>query len=447
MKSLFYLTILLLQTGRLITVPIWETSQKTAPLTLTDLAMALLLLGYTYRMIFLGRLPLVGVPRAGLVFLFLVWAGISLLMNVSYYGLSPSQGLFSALYLGRWFEYTLFYFITYELFRNRLKIRGVVYWLTAAGLAYCVFGVVQAAFLPNFAFIVHPDARPWLDYDVQGHRLVSTFLDPNISCTYISIFALISLSFYLHGFRRWKYLFAIFSLGVLLTLSRGGILGFLCGVLLLTVLSEFGRKRAVAAILGMAILALSLYPVLESVIETSHRLQFDDVSAVSRIEQWQLAYEVARDNVVFGIGFNTAGFILPRYGRYHEGASSFGLSGDLLMICMLTGIIGLGIYLLLFRKLGVVALTLRRRSPDAWDKALAVGVLAAGTSILGNGFFTSVILYPQIMAVFWMLWAMLERLLQKLPATQVRTYPPPVKARVPVLALSFGKSVNATLSG
>ena len=52
-------------------------------------------------------------------------------------------------------------------------------------LAFAGFGIVQSAFLPNFAQRIYPDARLYLDWDPQGHRLVSTFLDPNFAGAFI----------------------------------------------------------------------------------------------------------------------------------------------------------------------------------------------------------------------------------------------------------------------
>jgi hypothetical protein len=73
-------------------------------------------------------------------------------------------------------------------------IEGVWSAAEAALLAIAAFGIVQAAFLPNFAFIVYPEARELLDWDPQRHRLVSTVLEPNVAAGMIITVLLVQLA-------------------------------------------------------------------------------------------------------------------------------------------------------------------------------------------------------------------------------------------------------------
>jgi hypothetical protein len=411
MRLLFLLLLILFQFGKLLRIPVLDSGPKSAPLTPEDIVIAMLLCGYLIRSLTLGRMPFARVPGIAYFMVFSWWAVVSLLASTARFDLTSGQAFFSFLYLLRWCLYASLYFLTYEIISTSELVRSTVKRLFLCGGAFCVFGLVQVVFLPNFAFIVYPDARPYIDFDVHQHRLVSTILDPNISAIYISIFALIAFSFYLKRVERWAVPFLIFAISVVVTLSRGGNLGLLCGLLFLMARSSFSRKRVVLALVAGAIMLLSVYPLLVDEIEHSQRFSVTDMSAMSRVQEWEVSVRIIADNLLVGIGFNTLGFVLPRYGFWREGGAAFGLSGDILVICMLTGVVGLGIYGMLWAKMASAGWRLQRDSKDVWDRAFGEGLLASMVAVSVSSMFAAGVLYPQIMALLWILWGLTERLL------------------------------------
>jgi len=310
----------------------------------------------------------------------------------------------------RWVAYSFFYFVSYEIAADRSTARKVTKWVFVGGLWFALFGIAQAVFLPDFALQLHPEALPFIDFDPQGHRLVSTFLDPNIAAGFIVILGLVAVSFSMHGFRRWIGPLFLFVGALAATLSRGGFLGFVVGTLFLLISTPSLRTRLLKVSMATLVLLLALYPLLRSQIEDKERFSLSDSSAMARLADWKLVSDVIIDRWITGIGFNTFGLVSPEYGIVREGALAFGFAGDLIVILALTGLIGLGIYLRMCRSMLASLARLGNEADNRWDQAFGRGVGAATLGVIASSFFTTLLLYPQIMAVLWILWALGKRL-------------------------------------
>jgi putative inorganic carbon (HCO3(-)) transporter len=161
---------------------------------------------------------------------------------------------------------------------------------------------------------------------------------------------------------------------------------------------------------ALLLLAYLMYPTLKGQIEDARRIDISDPSALSRVQDWASALDIIVNNPIVGIGFNTLGFVGARFGVVRESATAFGLAGDLITILVLTGLIGLTLYLWIYLDIIKGLSRLRARTPSTWVRAYARGVQAATIAILISSAFTTLVLYPQIMAVLWILWALGKRL-------------------------------------
>jgi O-antigen ligase len=137
------------------------------------------------------------------------------------------------------------------------------------------------------------------------------------------------------------------------------------------------------------------------------------------VVEWKFALGVITENPVFGIGFNTFGFLAPRFGFFREGAGAFHLAGDLLVILMMTGVIGFCLYLVMCRQFLMAAKALVQTSSSNWDRALGAGIQAATIGVICSSFFNTLILYPQVMGVLWTLWSLPPALLKPLPVNEM----------------------------
>ena len=177
-------TVSVLFVGNLGRIPIFSTGGRDVPILVNDLAIVgLLAIGVlamaSHRTLFIDR-------ASGFALLFAGIGALSAALAVPRFGLSAFDAFVSVSYLARW----LFYFAVYVVVINTVRAADVNrVWsaLEATILAFAAFGIFQSAFLPGFAQMVYPDSRPYLDWDIQGRRLVSTWLDPNYAGAFIAI--------------------------------------------------------------------------------------------------------------------------------------------------------------------------------------------------------------------------------------------------------------------
>jgi len=395
----------------LLDIPFLESVGKTAPISPIDITLLMAMLTYCWAKASRLEWPAEGVPGFKPVLWFSLWCLASLVIGKIHFGLPLKDTAFSGLYLGRWVAYSFLYVVTYEVTTSRSRARQMTNWVVLGCGLFAIFGLIQVFFLPSdFALALHPEARAFLDYDPQGRRLVSSFLDPNMAAGFVTIPALMSISFYIHGYKRWGA-GALLLLGALVaTLSRGAGVGFLVGYLFLVYISKGHRKVALQVIAIIAILVLFASPMLLIWMDSLNKLTFSDHSTNARLYEWLLAFNAIRDNWLTGIGFNTFGYVWPNYGTAKEGTASFGMENDLIMIMMLTGVIGFGLYFWMYRVMLKPLTELGRTARGSWDAAFGRGVLAATIAAVVCGIFSTAILYTHIMAILWILWALGRRI-------------------------------------
>ncbi len=394
--------LLLLVVGQLGRVPVLQAGSKDAPILLNDLlVLSVVAAG---GLVALQRRRLVLDRPAALGLAFAAVGGLSALAAVPRFGLSAFQLVFSLAYLARWLAYFGVYVTAVNVLRDE-DLPGVYGTLLSAVLAFSLFGIVQSAFLPDFAFLVYPEAAAYTDWDPQGHRLVSTLLDPNYAGSLIVLTLLPALALVSYGVRvaPWKLVTLFVALG--LTVSRGAIVAFAVGVAVILLGRGISRRLVrLGALLGLALVVL--LPVLLRFALAYNKLQLDR-SALGRVLGWVRALEVFSEHPVIGVGFNTYGFVQQLLYR-GDGLTraSFGLDGGILLIAVLTGTVGLVLYLAM---VAVVGMRCRRvwrdGGADPWHRGLALGTAAATAAVVVHGFFLNTLLYPFVIEALWVLWA------------------------------------------
>ena len=417
----FATLLLALALGQLLRVPVFATAVKSAPILGIDIAVALLWLSLLVQIIFKSTVP--EGSTSLLAVTFAVWALTGDILTAVRYDFSTAQFLFSAGYLARW----LFYFGVYAWARVHFdNVDGLVRALSVLRTTILViasFGILQAAFLPNFAFIVYPNAVPYETWDPQGNRLVSTLLDPNFAGSLIGMGALLSLPRALRRVPHALTHFTILLIAVFLTASRGAVLGFMAGALvLLTALKPSGKIR-----LGMQLTAALLVAVavaagaswfsdtpgavgaVSSFLRNYNKLTVTDPSALTRILQWKTDLDVVASHPLTGIGFNTWGFVQRFFGFYRVDNAAFGMDGGLLVIAALTGIIGLTIFLTM-ASLPIARGFRIARQPSLPNEIRDLGASVAGSTTLWlmQGFFVATLTYPFLLVIVWLLWAWVD---------------------------------------
>lgn len=391
--------------GNLLRLPLLFDVSKSAPVLPLDLVVA----GF----VTLGlvearrrrRLELDAPGVAGL--LFLLVALVALATAGPRVGLRLTELLFGGAYLLRWALYFGVYVMAAAWLTDRDALRVAAALRLMIGI-FAAFGVLQVLLFPGFAQLVHPDSRLVLDWDPQGRRLVSTFLDPN----YAGILLVIGLCLWggahLAGAPASVWEGILLGVALVLTLSRGAALATVAAgatLLLLHGPSVRGARLAV----GAALLVVPVVPLLMPYAAEYDKLAVDG-SALQRVFAWQTALSLLADHPWLGIGFNTVGFVAPRHGWVVRGASSFGLDGGLLFIAALTGLVGLAAFLFLL--LSVIRSARRtwahgtRGTSASRARGIALAVPATVVAVTVQATFANTLLLSLVLAPCWLLWAL-----------------------------------------
>jgi hypothetical protein len=416
--------IVLMLVGQLGRIPVLPTGTSEAPLLVNDICVLVMiaagvLSGLASRSFRIDRV-------ACIALLFAALGGISAVLSIPRFGLTAYELLVSTAYLARWVVYLGIYIVVINVVRSD-DVMGLWHTLEATMLVFAAFGILQSIFIPSFAQVVYPESQRWVDWDEQGHRLVSTVLEPNIAGGMIVLTLLVQLALIAGGERvAWWKPFIMFSAQIA-TLSRSSFVAlFVGGTIILLVRGLSRRMLRLAGMIMVAILVAS--PKL-----VQYAMMYDkftvDASAMSRVTNWLIAIRVFADSPVIGVGFNTFGYVAVKYGWVRFGLANSS-DGGLLFIAVMTGVVGLSLYLTM---LTMIVRRCRRvwRDPDAPPpfRALATGIVAATIAICVQSFFVNSILTVFVMEPLWLLWGMGSVLAWTLVPRQA---PRPIAALVPI---------------
>jgi O-antigen ligase len=406
--------LLVLLAGNLVRLPALSSGAREAPISVNDLAVLTVLGLGVLAALQARRLVLDGVARRAL--LFAVVGGASAAYAVPRFGLTATELVFSLAYLARWLLYFGLYVVAINALRRhdvepvRASLEGVI-------LIFAAFGVVQSIFLPGFAQLVYPESMVYLDWDPQGHRLVSTFLDPNYAGAFVVIGLVLGLARLSCGDRAAGPRVGVLALALVLTASRSSMLAAAVGAAVVAAAAGLSRRMLRVAI-ALGVCALAALPALLEFGRAYGKLSID-ASALQRVVSWLRALRIVGDHPFIGVGFNTYGFVQRAYGGGEAGraAFSYSLDGGLLFIAVMTGLVGTAVYVAM---LGRVARAGRRvwRDADAArrERALAIGAVAATVAVLVHSVFVNSLLHPFLMEPLWLLWAMVTVLARSLDA-------------------------------
>ena len=403
LATLAQFALLGLLVGNLGRIPVFSTGDRDAALLVNDLFVALML-GWGFLSALISRSLRVD-SVALLAVAFATLGGATAVLGIWRFGLTGQELAVSLGYLARW----LFYFGVYVVLINALRAGDAErIWRTLESVivAFALFGIVQSITLPDFAQLVYRDSRPQFDWDVQGRRLVSTWLDPNFAGAFLMIALVVEVALISVGKRvaAWKPM--ILSVALVLTASRGTALAVAVAFAVI-LLARGLSKRMMRISAGLIVLMGAALPLVLRFTGLSSKLGVD-LSAMQRVVAWLRAARVFADHPIIGIGMNTWGFVQERYGYERNYAATFSLDGGLIFVALMTGLIGLAIYL---GMIGAVVARARRvwrntmASPE--QRGLAIGIAAATVGLVVHSLFCNSLFLPFLMESLWVLWALL----------------------------------------
>jgi len=319
-------------------------------------------------------------PLVSPILLFFVLALISLILNTSL--LSGREVGVGFLYLIRWLVYAGLYFVVYDLVHSSKQ--NFFNLLIGAGFITAVLGLLQYFFLPDTRFL---EALGW---DPHYYRVIGTFLDPGF-LGMILVFTLILLTHKIWPLKKSSSLEVIvwitLYLALALTYSRASYLAYLMGIGVIAWFKKSPKFFLAVFVAGVMTVLLLPRPGGEGVkLERSSTIE-------ARITSWRQSLTIAKENPVFGVGFNAYRYAQTRHGFLAEQGGQIshagaGADSSWLFVLATTGIAGMAAYLWL------------------WMKIFKTGnllIFASAAALAVHAWFLNSLFYPWIMAWFWIL--------------------------------------------
>lgn len=333
---------------------------------------------------------------------FIVAAGFSSMLAIPRYGMGVSDALGMVAFLVRWVLYFGWFPLMVALVDAR-DVPGVWRRFDVAILCMAAFGLIQTAFLPGFAQMIHTGGTGMPTWDPQGRRLVSTLLDPNFAGIVIVIGLLMRLARVAEGIQDRAWPLAVLAVAVLLTVSRSSLLALAAGLAVI-VAARGISMRLVRLFLVGALCGVPFITFFLAFASGFNKLRVD-ASALQRLIPWIRALELMRDYPALGVGFNAIAWAQRERGWHSIGGADVSLDGGLLFVGAMTGLVGLLLY-------SAILASVLRRARTLWNdafvapeqRAFATGTAAVTLSVVVHSFFVNSLLLPFVMQLLWVLW-------------------------------------------
>ncbi|MGH4119868.1 O-antigen ligase family protein [Clostridium sp.] len=308
----------------------------------------------------------------------------------------------------RFLTYIFMYFIIkYEL-NNKKKINILLKCYVVTSFVLCSIGIVQ--YFTGFAL----EGQFLTAYESgKSVRIAATLYNPNAYGAYLIliIFPVIMLGVYEKN-KYKKIIYILLSLliltNILMTYSRNAELGFVLGLLVLTVIYSY---KLIFALGGFGVIICFIPSVFQRI------KSITDMSGnVIRIKLWKTALMMIKEHPILGVG---NGNFVTRYNEYifkykelrYYSYRNFPAHNSYLKVQSELGIIGIASFL------GVVIAALLRirklyiKTKDTFHKPFYMGVMASLIAFLFMNLSDNLFFVPKATTYFWFLLATAEALL------------------------------------
>lgn len=346
------------------------------------------------------------------LFLFFSVALISLIWNKQY--LNLNNFFVSALYLWRFFTYVALYFVSFDLIKNSLhKVKECSFFMKiilSVSAIIAIFGLIQYLIFPDFSIMVE---HGW---DPHYYRVLSTFFDPNFVGAFLvaNLAILILMSLEIKSWQKIDlkkaFLVIVFISAIILTFSRST---YLMLVVTLGIIGLIRERKLLLVGLLFGILSFLLIPRIQERIIGGF-INIDD-SANFRFQSWERGWEIAKKNLVLGVGYNSYRYAQIRYDYLetweedklasHAGA---GIDSSLLLVLATTGISGFAFYLWFIIRQIILSLKSYLENHNYWSRILGLSLFASTCGLLIHSQFVNSLFYPFILEWFMLVFGILE---------------------------------------
>jgi putative inorganic carbon (HCO3(-)) transporter len=288
------------------------------------------------------------------------------------------------------------------------EIRGVLIAFAVGAGIVGAMGAVQ--------YLQAGDTTLFAGGAITSERAAAVVADPNYFACLLALGLLPALALMIADVRRHVWLVvpvAAGLAGLFLSLSRGGILGFAAGLL---VMLAWRRARRVAfALIGVLVVltVAGANPLVgsEYVGAVEERLSTisDPTRESRRPEIWAVAVDTAVQHPFTGVGANQFEYVAARRPLVERGSPLENTHNTYLSIAAEVGLIALAAFLAFLGQLASRAAR-AARSHDPLGRALALGVMAALVAFGVQALTSTQIRVPLLVGAAMLLAGMLTRL-------------------------------------
>ena len=292
-----------------------------------------------------------------------------------------------------------FLFVMTNSIKNKEDFNKIVVMLVFSATLVALYGLYQ------YVVGVEIDAA-WLDVENNPDirtRVYSVFHNPNILAEYLIMTIPLSVSLFWYSKRMHKKVIFLgttlaMSLALVLTLSRGGWLGFAFSALIFILLVE---KRLLLTLVPITLAGVYLLPqtIINRILSIKN---LSDTSNAYRIEMWDITIDIIRDHWIAGVGFGHLPF-KQTFETYIRTMPTFHAHNTYLETAAEMGIPGLLVFLLLLFILFKYGINKLIRVEDRYISIMSAGVLSGLGGVLLHGAVENILYLPKIIITFWIL--------------------------------------------
>jgi len=240
-------------------------------------------------------------------------------------------------------------------------------------------------------------------------------LGPNHFGAFIADYSAVLFGLFLidkNKWRRWLYLAAVlFSLHSLFySYSRGAYIAAF-GVLVF-----FGLVRRRSLLIFVFAIYLAWQTILPaSVVDRISMTRTEtgelEKSAVIRLDLWNYAMDLYKENPIFGVGFGGFGLSVRDKTNYRDTHSLY------MKMLSEQGIVGLGLLMVIFGMAFLSGWRLMKVGKTSFQKGLGLGFLGCVVAVMITNIFGERWSYDCLGTYFWVFWALVDRgiLISKAP--------------------------------
>lgn len=361
------------------------------PDTLILLFMFFLIVVFAYKQKFVEYSPLTKAPIDMPIVLFVIIIVISTITSINF------MGSFRDLTLH--FGGLSFLFVMMNSVKTKEDFNKIFTMLVFSATLVALYGLYQ--------YVVGVEIeKAWLDVENNPGirtRVYSVFYNPNILAEYLIFTIPLSVSLLWHSKKLHKKVIFLGTTGIcilalVLTLSRGGWLGFAFSALIFILLVE---RRLLLSIIPIVMGGVLFLPqvILNRILSIGN---LQDSSNAYRITMWGITREIIQDHWIAGVGFGHLPFkqtfetyirtmpIYHSHNTYLQTAAELGIPG----------LIAFLLFLFVLFKYGIIKLII---NDDKYTRIMGAGVIAALGGVLLHGLVENVLYLPKIILTFWIL--------------------------------------------